>query len=536
MGAQRAFIVGKAAVLAAAMTLATPAEAAEPATTEVEVVLGLNGAAPRFSRAIAYGTKFNLVTNLPPGSEATIEYWPRRRRGETCDQAYAVLNGPGRIELAPADQDSLVTRLGVPGQAEVGKPVKYTFTIDRLLVGLRYCFKISRTTFRPLDEAQRKAVAETLQTALRAALLHHDDPEYFASGCDEQEMVRLRRRRASVTPCMVSGEFRRARPSLAALRVQHLRGTGVVALETLIEELFREEDGVREEAQAFLSSRSELTNRTGLWAADLASVTRLRTGATRPELRTLLAPLDKLPADLSTADAKEVTSALTQVATAQEGACTRPDSDVEGRDACALLTAIHRGLTVRGAVDGTAFPQFAEFVTEVTMVRQVDRDAADLPVVEPPFQQRFPFYISLDAGLAFVPFKARTWGVTQYFAANFYFVPVDREERLYWRHGRHRGRELLKRVSLSLGITTTGGSMRSEDGVEGVVGKQFLMAGGGLRLTNMLRVSVGAFIYRQTSRNPAGGATALLVTPYLGLSLDLDVFAWIRRQIAASGG
>jgi hypothetical protein len=77
--------------------------------------------------------------------------------------------------------------------------------------------------------------------------------------------------------------------------------------------------------------------------------------------------------------------------------------------------------------------------------------------------------------------------------------------------------------------------MRKEDGVEGVIGKQFLMAGGGLRLTNLLRVSSGVFFFRQTSRNPAGGATALLVTPYIGLSLDLDLFAWIRTQINAVG-
>ncbi len=126
-------------------------------------------------------------------------------------------------------------------------------------------------------------------------------------------------------------------------------------------------------------------------------------------------------------------------------------------------------------------------------------------------------YISADAGLVFAP-ELNT-GVS-YIGMNFYFRPVNKNADL------SRFGSFGRRFALTLGLTV----QSLADGGSGVVqtrddlfGNQSLILGGGLRVTNSLRLGTGAVVFRERDPNPLVGKYSLTTTYYFTLSFDLNV-------------
>ena len=126
-------------------------------------------------------------------------------------------------------------------------------------------------------------------------------------------------------------------------------------------------------------------------------------------------------------------------------------------------------------------------------------------------------YISADAGLVFAP--ELDTGVS-YIGMNFYFRPVNKNADL------SQFGSFSRRFALTLGLTV----QSLADGGSGVAqtrdnlfGNQSLILGGGLRVTNSLRVGTGAVVFRERDPNPLVGKYSLTTTYYFTLSFDLNV-------------
>jgi hypothetical protein len=181
-----------------------------------------------------------------------------------------------------------------------------------------------------------------------------------------------------------------------------------------------------------------------------------------------------------------------------------------------------------------AAPPFLAFLdaltSQVLYLGPVAMDAA----VQGSKEDLFPFYFSLDVGAAALSFH-RSWDFAQYLGVNMYLIPVDPGEPL--RRGRHEdyGRAFARRFSVTLGITTTASQIH-RNGVQGLVGSQFLMIGAGLRVLEFVRVSAGTFLFRVENANPLRAQTHVAAGGYFGASLDLAAFKLIAEGFKGMTG
>lgn len=495
-----------------------------------------------FSRRLTYDETFKIAVRLPTGSRATLEYWPRKP-AETCDTAYKALTGTlerldmdgevkqtadGKIKYRrrwAADRDALVTRLGVAAAADASKPAltKYTFEVERLRVGLNYCFKIHHTKFRELDALQKSAVKAALLEGFKRARAHRADPAHEWKRCDAREREQISEHRSSLKACMIVQELDEVNETLMGLRVQDRQNGEITTLSDVIAQAIRDDDSLRTEFTRDVSGLQVKEGTQAAWTRDRNDLSRLAATTQVPALRAALAPLSGLSAVPEQAGRPAVEAANKTI-------CARDDDD-GWKAACTYTAGMIVTLDmVKELETAKAQPSFAALLTEMTLVQQVSGEVATLPISDPKFAVWMPLYLTVDVGAVGVPFAANNFGIAQYVGANFYFGPVDRDERLLWRPTRYYGREFAKRFSLSVGITTTGALLRPERGVTGIAGSQFPMLGGGVRITNLLRFSAGVLLYKQKSQNPADGReSGVRAAPYIALSLDFDVVSQIRR-------
>ncbi len=150
-----------------------------------------------------------------------------------------------------------------------------------------------------------------------------------------------------------------------------------------------------------------------------------------------------------------------------------------------------------------------------------------------PREKAFPFYASVDIGMAPIIFSGRTVNLAQYFALNLYFTAVDPDEPLTSKRnpGRSRGANFWRRFSISAGITTTGRQIENARNVTGLIGSQLPLVGLGFRLFRLVRVSGGVALYNLKNVNPVVDKRHLSVAPYVALSLDLALFNWAKNLI-----
>jgi len=128
-------------------------------------------------------------------------------------------------------------------------------------------------------------------------------------------------------------------------------------------------------------------------------------------------------------------------------------------------------------------------------------------------------YVSFDGGLAWAPGLE---DFVTYSGTNIYLRPVNKEAPLA-QLGSFR-ETLGRRFAFTLGLTVEG---VAEEGPrptrQDLFGNQSLVLGAGLRVTQSLRLTAGALVFRQRGRNPLSDDVRLAVTPYVAVSFDVDV-------------
>lgn len=139
----------------------------------------------------------------------------------------------------------------------------------------------------------------------------------------------------------------------------------------------------------------------------------------------------------------------------------------------------------------------------------------------PVYQDESLYYISADVGL-FMPIylgtgdAPATYDLGLHVSVSFSFDAVDKSVPLEEEGG------WGKRLSLVAGINITP-LKDAANSIEGIFGDYSLLGGVGVRVTDYLKLGTGAVLFRQRDSNPLVTATHLRASPYLSLSVDLDI-------------
>ena len=134
------------------------------------------------------------------------------------------------------------------------------------------------------------------------------------------------------------------------------------------------------------------------------------------------------------------------------------------------------------------------------------------------FQSRAKSYVGADIGLVSAPWIDE---VAPYFGANFYCGAVNKRVPL-----RYAGR-FCDRFAIMVGLT--GQSLAEEGEREDLFSSYSLLAGGGFRITDALRLSGGAAFLRNVSGDSDSPSTPVTATPFISLSFDIDARSALGR-------
>lgn len=152
-----------ASVLATSLLLGpfASAQAADPAPKDK---VYLDPDSLQFNAPLRQGADqtIEVFTLLPPGSEATITYYPVYHRATACPDPAE------QRPLTPEETRKAKIRTFVPG-AKQDDDQRYTTFIGPLSVGVRYCFRLDVVEPRTLDEQEVLALGRALGDALEAS-------------------------------------------------------------------------------------------------------------------------------------------------------------------------------------------------------------------------------------------------------------------------------------------------------------------------------------------------------------------------------
>jgi hypothetical protein len=125
-------------------------------------------------------------------------------------------------------------------------------------------------------------------------------------------------------------------------------------------------------------------------------------------------------------------------------------------------------------------------------------------------------YISADTGVVCAPELS---DCTTYAGTNIYFRPINKAAPLS-QFGNFF-QTLDRRLSLTIGLTVQGiGDEKTRDDL---FGSQSLVLGLGARLTNSVRLTTGALVFKELDPNPLIDDPKLTTTYFFSLSFDIDV-------------
>jgi hypothetical protein len=128
---------------------------------------------------------------------------------------------------------------------------------------------------------------------------------------------------------------------------------------------------------------------------------------------------------------------------------------------------------------------------------------------------RAMWYISVDLGLAYA------WdveGVFPYVGTSFAIRPVNKSRRL-------QGWDLSRRCALLIGLTASSVQRKAGERVlrDDLFATSAGLLGAGIRLTDYIRVSAGALLYRKNDPNPLINDMRITADPFVSLSFDWDI-------------
>jgi hypothetical protein len=190
-----------------------------------------------------------------------------------------------------------------------------------------------------------------------------------------------------------------------------------------------------------------------------------------------------------------------------------------------------RDFTRRIAGARTRFDEtVAELTDALTLAAVQDRILFARASTVGTFESRQKWQIAGDFGFAYA------WDIDEaapYIGTNFYFRPVNKQASLKG----NPFRQPLRRLSSTIGVVLTDiGDGRTRDPLL-ETGKLSLLAGGGYRITDAVRLSVGAVLFQKRDPNPLIDDGSLAASPYASLSLDWDLqalVAWFGRVFRPS--
>lgn len=135
------------------------------------------------------------------------------------------------------------------------------------------------------------------------------------------------------------------------------------------------------------------------------------------------------------------------------------------------------------------------------------------------FDTRAKQYVTADLGVVYLPWIGE---VAPYFGANFYLGALNKRVPL----SVARPRE-WERWSLTAGVTAR--SLARKDVREDLFGSYSLLLGAGRRMTDPVRLTGGAVVYRRLDVNPLLDHKTIAFSPFLSLSFDFDAKAALGK-------
>jgi hypothetical protein len=125
-----------------------------------------------------------------------------------------------------------------------------------------------------------------------------------------------------------------------------------------------------------------------------------------------------------------------------------------------------------------------------------------------PYEARFGWYVSADLGLAVVP---ETDELSSYIGANVYLRPVNKKAPI---------RRFSQRFALMAGLTV---EKLSHPDRKGLVSDRPVLLGAGIRITEHIRLGLGAELFKEDDPDPLVEDDSFAVTPFVSFSIDWDV-------------
>ena len=135
------------------------------------------------------------------------------------------------------------------------------------------------------------------------------------------------------------------------------------------------------------------------------------------------------------------------------------------------------------------------------------------------FSTRHSWYVSADIGIAYTPVIDE---IFPYIGTNIYFRPVNKNAPLS-RLGNFR-QTFSRRASALIGITYGSNELQKANQRQPLFSNQFLLVGGGLRMTDSIRLASGVLLMKAYDGNPlVNDDTNIESTFFTSLSFDWDV-------------
>jgi len=175
----------------------------------------------------------------------------------------------------------------------------------------------------------------------------------------------------------------------------------------------------------------------------------------------------------------------------------------------ASLVAVQRILAARQA-------HIADMSAELTVAARSSTVLLATSVGD--FSTRHSWYLSADLGLGVAPVINE---VFPYAGMNIYFRPVNKAAPL--QEFGSFAKSFTRRASLLVGVTVAANLAKAGEREALIGSNQTLLAGGGVRVTDSIRVAGGVLLFRALDPNPLIDHTKLQVTPFFSVSVDWDV-------------
>jgi hypothetical protein len=137
------------------------------------------------------------------------------------------------------------------------------------------------------------------------------------------------------------------------------------------------------------------------------------------------------------------------------------------------------------------------------------------------FATRALWYTSADIGVLSAP---AINAAAAYAAVNFYLRPINKNRPLRWRTEHH---DIGRRFAFSAGLTMT--SVAAAEKRQDLVGSFAGVLGGGLRVTDAVRIGAGALVFKRLKPGSSPKSYDLACSPYWSVAFDWDAKAALGK-------